>query len=257
MHYQTIPTKERKKEQSSFKKMKGKWQWTGLSFFGCVCVYVRPLSLTKSTPAHTLSLSSISPSTHPHTHCSRCHFHFLPTVQESPPPADISLRDVSWPPLAHYGKSCSWTCLLPHLCLTARSVSICFHYRMLALGLRLDFPISGGLVENDHHARSREDGVSRHLVTVTVTVHVTFMYRCRHTFYPCAPLYICHVCRSAWLTGPNSARVVISQMLEIICDWWSLYARHTVEKLGLIAPLCQASHFPVLDWLSTSLKYLF
>jgi len=27
-------------------------------------------------------------------------------------------------------------------------------------------------------------------------------------------------------------------------------------KLGLIAPLCQASHFPVFDWLSTSLKYL-
>jgi len=29
-----------------------------------------------------------------------------------------------------------------------------------------------------------------------------------------------------------------------------------VEKLGLIAPLRQASHFPVFDWLSTSLKYL-
>jgi len=35
-----------------------------------------------------------------------------------------------------------------------------------------------------------------------------------------------------------------------------LYALHTVEKFGLIAPLCQASHFPVYDWLSTSLKYL-
>jgi len=45
-------------------------------------------------------------------------------------------------------------------------------------------------------------------------------------------------------------------MLEIISDWWSLYARHTVAKLGLIAPLCQASHFPVFDWLSTSLKYI-
>jgi len=29
-----------------------------------------------------------------------------------------------------------------------------------------------------------------------------------------------------------------------------------VEKLGLIAPLRQASHFPGFDWLSTSLKYL-
>ena len=29
-----------------------------------------------------------------------------------------------------------------------------------------------------------------------------------------------------------------------------------MEKLGLIAPLCQASHFPIFDWLSTSLKYL-
>ena len=29
-----------------------------------------------------------------------------------------------------------------------------------------------------------------------------------------------------------------------------------MEKLGLIAPLCQASHFPVFDSLSTSLKYL-
>jgi len=45
-------------------------------------------------------------------------------------------------------------------------------------------------------------------------------------------------------------------MLEIVCDWRSLYARHTVAKLGLIAPLRQASHFPVFDWLSTSLKYL-
>jgi len=45
-------------------------------------------------------------------------------------------------------------------------------------------------------------------------------------------------------------------MLEIVHDWRSLYARHTVEKLGLIALLCQASHFPVFDWLLTSLKYL-
>jgi len=29
-----------------------------------------------------------------------------------------------------------------------------------------------------------------------------------------------------------------------------------VEKLGLIALLCQASHFPVFDWLSASLKNL-
>ena len=36
----------------------------------------------------------------------------------------------------------------------------------------------------------------------------------------------------------------------------SLYARHTVAKFGLIAPLCQASHLSVFDWLSTSLKYL-
>jgi len=39
-----------------------------------------------------------------------------------------------------------------------------------------------------------------------------------------------------------------------------LYGQHTVEKLDLIAPLIgpvrQASHFPVFDWLSTSLKYL-
>ena len=45
-------------------------------------------------------------------------------------------------------------------------------------------------------------------------------------------------------------------MLEIISDWRTLYARHTVEKLGLIALLCQASHFPVFDWLLTSLTYL-
>ena len=35
-----------------------------------------------------------------------------------------------------------------------------------------------------------------------------------------------------------------------------LYARHTVEKLGPIAPLCQASHLPVFEWLSASLTYL-
>jgi len=44
---------------------------------------------TKSTPAHTHCLSSSILSTHPRTHCSPCHFHFLLTasVQESPPPS--------------------------------------------------------------------------------------------------------------------------------------------------------------------------
>jgi len=54
----------------------------------------------------------------------------------------------------------------------------------------------------------------------------------------------------------SSPRVVFPHMLEIVCDWRLLYARHTVEKFGLIAPLRQASHFPVFDGLSTSLKYL-
>ena len=45
-------------------------------------------------------------------------------------------------------------------------------------------------------------------------------------------------------------------MLEVVYDWQSLYALHTVAKFGLIAPLRQASHFPVFCWLSTSLKYL-
>jgi len=163
---------------------------------------------------------------------------FLPTDQESLLLAAISLRYVSWSPLARYGTSCSWACLLPLLCLTVRFVSICFDYQMLTLGLRLDLPLSGGLFEDDHHARSLEDSVFCH--RVAVSVHVTFVYRCRHIFYPCAPLHICHVWRSAWLTGPDSARAVFPQMLEIICDWWLLYARHTVGKFGLIAPLCQA-----------------
>jgi len=185
--------------------MKGKRQWTWLFFSGCVCVYVRPLPLRKSTSAHTHSLSTFTLSAHPHTHCSRSHFHFLSTDQESLLPAAISLRDVSWLPLARYSKSCSWTCLFPRLCLTARSVLICFHYWMLTLGLWLDLLVSGGLVEDNHHARSLEDSVFCHLVTVSV--HVTFVYQCHHTFYLCAPLHICHVCQSAWLTGPNPARV--------------------------------------------------
>jgi len=41
------PTKESKKEQSSFEKIKDKWQWTGLFFPECVRVYVRPLPLPK------------------------------------------------------------------------------------------------------------------------------------------------------------------------------------------------------------------
>jgi len=45
-------------------------------------------------------------------------------------------------------------------------------------------------------------------------------------------------------------------MLEVVYGWRSLYSRHAVEKLDLIALLCQASHFPVFDWLLTSLKYL-
>ena len=94
-----------------------------------------------------------------------------------------------------YSRSCSRTCLPPRRCLAARSVSICFLYWMLALMLRPDFPVSGGLVEDDHHARTLEDSVFCHLVAVSV--HVTFVYRRRHTFYPCAPLRVGHVWWSA------------------------------------------------------------
>ena len=103
-----------------------------------------------------------------------------------------------------------------------------------------DLLVSGGLVKDDHHARGLEDSVFRHLVAVTV--HVTFVYRCCYTFYSCAPLHLCHVWQSPWLAGPNSAWFVFSQMLEVVHSWWSLYTRHTVGKLGLIALLCQASH---------------
>jgi len=41
---------------------------------------------------------------------------------------------------------------------------------MLALRLRLDLPVLGGLVEDDHHARSLEDGVFCHLLAVSVHV---------------------------------------------------------------------------------------
>jgi len=51
---------------------------------------------------------------------------------------------------------------------------------MLALMLRLDFPVSGGLVEDDHHAKTLEDSVFYHLVAVSL--HVTFVYRRHHTF---------------------------------------------------------------------------
>jgi len=88
--------------------------------------------------------------------------------------------ELSWLPLARYSRSCSWACLLPCTCLAARSVSICFHYRMLAFMLRLDFPVSGGLVEDDHHARTLEDGVFCHLVQVAASVHVSFVYWRRH-----------------------------------------------------------------------------
>jgi len=44
-------------------------------------------------------------------------------------------------------------------------------------------------------------------------------------------------------------------MLEIVHSWRTLYTQHTVEKLGLIAFLCQASHFPVFDWLVITLTY--
>jgi len=44
-------------------------------------------------------------------------------------------------------------------------------------GLRLDLPVSGGLVEDDHHhARTLEDGVFCHLVAVSV--RVTLVYQC-------------------------------------------------------------------------------
>jgi len=57
-----------------------------------------------------------------------------------------------------------------------------------------------------------------------------------------------------WL-GPNLAWFVFSQMLEIVHSWWTLYTWHTVEKFGLIAFLCQASHFPVFSWLVITLTY--
>ena len=91
---------------------------------------------------------------------------------------------------------------------------LCFTWT--SASARKDFPVSGGLVEDDHHARTLEDGVFCHLVAVSV--HVTFVYRRRHTFYPCAPLHICHVWWSALLTGPDSARAAFPHMLEIICD---------------------------------------
>ena len=66
---------------------------------------------------------------------------------------------------------------------------------LLALILRMDFPVSGGLVEDDHYARTLEDGVFCYLFAMSF--HVTFVDRRRHTFYPCAPLHICHAWRSA------------------------------------------------------------
>ena len=65
----------------------------------------------------------------------------------------------------------------------------------ILLGLPLDLLVLGGLVEDDQHARTLEDSVFYHLVTVSV--HVTFVYLRRHTFYPCAPLHVYHVWRSA------------------------------------------------------------
>jgi len=59
------------------------------------------------------------------------------------------------------------------LYLAARPVSVCFPDRILALILRLDFSVSGGLVEDDHHARTLEDSVFCYLVAVSV--HVTFV----------------------------------------------------------------------------------
>jgi len=124
---------------------------------------------------------------------------------------------------------------------------------VLVLGFWLDLPVSGGLVEDDHHARGCEDGVFRYLAAVTV--QVTFVYQYCHTFYSCAPLHLCHVRRSPWLAGPICAWFVFSQMLEIVHSWRMLYNRHMVGKLGLIALLCQASHFPVFDWLVITLTY--
>jgi len=137
--------------------------------------------------------------------------------------------ELSWLPLARYSGSYSWTCLPARLCLVARSVSICFHYRMLALMLRLDFPVSGGLVEDDHHKRSLEDSVFCHLVAVSV--HVTFVYRRRHTFYPCAhglrglvpvtPLRI----GSLWV----HVNVLVSRGEVLICVW----GKHSPKRLGV------------------------
>ena len=193
-------------------------------------------------------------------------------------------------PLAHHGRSClcvclfdgrscTLACLRPQICWAAPSVSVYRHSRMLALGLRLDLPVSGGIIEDDRRwslrmgreimlfigkpkgrsrmisiARGLEVSVFRHLVAVTV--HVKFVYRWRHTLYSCAPLLLYYVRRSPRLAGSNSAWVIFSQMLEVVYCWRSLYTWHTVEKLGLIALLCQASHFPVFDWLLTSLTYL-
>jgi len=82
---------------------------------------------------------------------------------------------------------------------------------MLALGLRLDLPVSRDLVEDDHHARGLEDGVFRHLVAVTV--HVTFVYRCRHTDTLC--LLTC----------------IYSKSTEVDPRWWCESCRHCVVSV--------------------------
>ena len=177
-------THERKKNRTiSFKKMKGKWQWTGLFFAGCVCVYVRPLPLTQSTSAHTLSLSSFTLSAHPHTHHSRSHFHFLPTDHESLLPAAISLRDelleVSWPPLARYSRSCSWTCLFPRL----REAALCAHTCVCV------YVQSNGVLFSQTHPHALSFSLSLSRIYVYIYTHVCQCVSER--VCACVCMYIC------------------------------------------------------------------
>ena len=113
-------------------------------------------------------------------------------------------------------------CVCMNLCLylAARSVSICFHDRMLALILRLDFPVSGCLVEDDHHARTLEDSVFCHLVAVSV--HVTFVdrRRLRVSNFPGRKPYLPRVRQRAHRGGHGAGSAASAPRLSVAQYLW-------------------------------------
>jgi len=125
---------------------------------------------------------------------------------------------------------------------------------MLALGLRLDLPVSGGLVEDDHNARGFEDGVFRHLVDRPCFFHVSMP---PHLLFVSTPPHLQRMAVSVtgWPKfGMSYILSGVGDCIQLAIAVYPAYGAKTWPDCLFVPGF--SFHFPVFDWLLTSLKYL-